>query len=231
MDIKERILLVEDDINFGSVLKSYLELNDYDVVLKTDGASGYSTFKNEKFDLCILDVNMPNMDGFSLASEIKKINNTVPFIFLTAKTLKKDMMEGYQLGAEDYITKPFDTDILLYKIKAIIKRKVSNSVKEDITNEFRIGKYLFNYKLRIIYSDNNEQSLSPKEAELLKLLCLNINSVLLREQALIKIWGEENYFTTRSMDVYITKLRKYLKDDESVEIINIHGNGFRLLVR
>ncbi len=228
---KERILLVEDDLNFGSVLRSYLELNEYEVVLKNDGIQGLNAFRKELFNLCIIDVMLPNMDGFTLAKEIKISNPSVPFIFLTAKTLKADIIEGFKIGAYDYVTKPFDTDVLLLKIKAILKANlphVSLSVEPD---EFRIGKYFFNYKFRTIYLNGNEQVLSPKEAKLLRMLCINKNKVLSRECALTTIWGEESYFTTRSMDVYITKLRKYLKDDETIEIVNIHGNGFRLSVK
>jgi two-component system OmpR family response regulator len=228
---KERILLVEDDLNFGSVLRSYLELNDYEVVLKNDGIQGLQAFRKEHFHLCVIDVMLPNMDGFTLAKEIKNTNPAVPFIFLTAKTLKADIIEGFKIGAYDYVTKPFDTDVLLLKIKAILKAKTPAIAVNDEPEEFAVGKYLFNYKFRTIKLGNAEQVLSPKEAKLLRMLCLNINKVLSRECALTAIWGEESYFTTRSMDVYITKLRKYLKDDSSIEIINIHGNGFRLTVK
>lgn len=228
---KERILLVEDDINFGSVLKSYLELNEYEVVLKTDGVQGLNAFRREPFNLCIIDVMLPNMDGFTLAKEVKISNPSVPFVFLTAKTLKKDIIEGFKIGAYDYITKPFDTDVLLLKIKAILKVGLPHSNPIVEQDEYRIGKYIFNCKFRTISFDSKEQVLSPKEAKLLHLLCINKNKVLSRECALTTLWGEESYFTTRSMDVYITKLRKYLKDDSSIEIINIHGNGFRLSVK
>ncbi len=229
MQKKEKILLVEDDVNFGSVLKSYLQLNDFEVVLKTDGNQGLAAFINESFNLCILDIMLPYMDGFDLAKEISKINPDIPFVFLTSKTLKSDILEGYKIGAFDYITKPFDTDIFLYKIKAIFKAQNHQnniSVKED--KNYIIGKYNFNSKLREIYFEKNKIKLSPKESELLNLLCLYKNDFLPREIALKTIWGEDNYFTTRSMDVYITKLRNYFKNDSNISIINIHASGFKL---
>ena len=227
MDKKNRILLVEDDPNFGSILKSYLELNDFDVMLKTDGKQGLSAFRSFPCDICILDVMMPEMDGFTLAREIRKLNTDIPVIFLTAKTLKSDVIEGFRTGADDYITKPFDSELLLYKIKAILKR----APKEDENPQtlFRIGKFNFNYTLRDLASNEESFHLSPKEAELLRMLCIAKGGVLLRKDALEKIWEADNYFTTRSMDVFVARLRKYLKTDPSVEIINIHGNGFRLV--
>lgn len=229
---KEKILLVEDDVNFGMVLRSYLELNEYNVSLKQDGYQGLQAFKKDNFSLCILDVMMPNMDGFTLAAEIRKLNKTIPLLFLTAKTLKEDILKGYNLGADDYITKPFDTDIFLLKVKAILNRLQSTpNAKQELPVEHKIGKYNFNYKIRTLQLETEIQKLSPKEAELLLKLCLHKNDVLQRDEALREIWGEDTYFTTRSMDVFITKLRKYLKDDPSIEIENIHGNGFRLYVK
>ncbi|HBX50215.1 MAG: hypothetical protein A2275_02545 [Bacteroidetes bacterium RIFOXYA12_FULL_35_11] len=229
---KEKILLVEDDVNFGMVLRSYLELNDFLVVLKQDGYQGLQAFKKESFALCILDVMMPNMDGFTLAAEIRKTDKKIPLLFLTAKTLKEDIIWGYNLGADDYITKPFDTDIFLHKVKVILKRvSESAAAKKETPVEFLIGKYKFNYKIRTLIFENTSQKLSPKEADLLAMLCMHQNDVLQRDEALRKIWGEDSYFTTRSMDVFITKLRKYLKEDPAIEIENIHGNGFRLFVK
>ena len=224
------ILLVEDEENFGSVLKNYLELNDYIVTLCADGNQGLVSFRNNIYDLCILDVMMPIRDGFSLATEIKKINAATPLIFLTAKKLKEDILKGYQIGADDYITKPFDTEVLLYKLKAILNRNTHQSQKEETTN-YTFGLFNFNTDTRELTSKISSKKLSPKEAELLKLLCDNINEVVSRDIALNKIWKDNNYFTTRSMDVFIAKLRKYLKEDLSIEIINVHGNGFRLLVK
>jgi len=225
-----RILLVEDDPNFGTVLKDYLSLNDYNVSHAKDGLEGLIMFKNDDFDLCILDVMMPRKDGFSLAKDIRSSNSEVPIIFLTAKTMKEDVLKGYQAGADDYLNKPFDSEVLLYKIKAILQRKEADeNVEEDIF-EFKIGKFDFNSKLRHLSFDGGDsQKLSPKESKLLKMLALHKNDLMPRELALTKIWRDDNYFTSRSMDVYIAKLRKYLKHDENVEILNIHGEGFRLL--
>ena len=230
MTKKIKILLVEDDPNFGSILKSYLELADYDVILKKDGKQGLAAFHMFRFDICILDIMMPEMDGFTLAREIRKSDKQVPFIFLTAKSLKEDMLEGFRIGADDYLTKPFDSEVLLYKISAILKRNsLSLSIPEEPT-EFRIGGFRFNSQLRTLTTGDNVHTLSPKEAELLKLLCSSKNGILSRKDALLKIWGTDDYFTTRSMDVFIARLRKFLKADPSVEILNIHGNGFRLVI-
>lgn len=227
---KPKILLCEDDTNLGMVLKNYLELNDYEVILERDGRLGLAAFQREKFDICLLDVMMPNMDGFTLAEEIRDINPDVPLFFLSAKTMKDDIIQGYKLGADDYITKPFDSEVLLLKIKAILKRN-EELHKEEANAEFDLGKYHFNPRLRQLTVNGNTQTLSPKENELLKMMSEYKNDLLPRETALKKIWGSDTYFNGRSMDVYIAKLRKYLKDDEKIEIVNIHGNGFRLVVQ
>lgn len=226
---KAKILLCEDDTNLGMVLKNYLELNDYDVILERDGRLGLAAFQREKFDICLLDVMMPNMDGFTLAEEIRDINPDVPLFFLSAKTMKDDIIQGYKLGADDYITKPFDSEVLLLKIKAILKRN-EEMHKEEANAEYDMGAYHFNPRLRELTISGKTQVLSPKENELLKMLCEYKNDLLSREIALKKIWGSDTYFNGRSMDVYIAKLRKYLKEDAQVEIVNIHGNGFRLVV-
>jgi two-component system, OmpR family, response regulator len=225
---KPQILLCEDDTNLGMVLKNYLELNDYEVVLERDGRLGLAAFQREKFDICLLDVMMPNMDGFTLAEEIRDINPDVPLFFLSAKTMKDDIIQGYKLGADDYITKPFDSEVLLLKIKAILKRN-EEMHREEVNAEFDLGKYHFNPRLRELTIDGKVQVLSPKENELLKMLSEYKNDLLSREIALKKIWGSDTYFNGRSMDVYIAKLRKYLKEDSDIEIVNIHGNGFRLV--
>lgn len=225
---KPKILLCEDDPNLGMVLKNYLELNDYEVVLERDGRLGLAAFQREKFDLCLLDVMMPHMDGFTLAEEIRDINPDVPLFFLSAKTMKEDIIQGYKLGADDYITKPFDSEVLLLKIRAILKRNEELN-KEQANIEFDLGQYHFNPKLRELSVQGKTQTLSPKENELLKMLAEYKNDLLPREIALKKIWGSDTYFNGRSMDVYIAKLRKYLKEDSSIEIVNIHGNGFRLV--
>jgi DNA-binding response OmpR family regulator len=228
MEQKSKILLVEDDPNFGSVLKNYLELNEYDVKLCTDGFDGIDKFNSGKYDLCILDVMMPRKDGFTLAKEIREKDKQIPIIFLTAKSMKDDMLSGFQVGADDYITKPFDSEVLLYKLKAILKRS-TDKVGDPTQKEFTVGKFHFNYDHRSIKTDSESHKLSPKEADLLRLLCLYKNELLPRQKALKEIWGDDNYFNARSMDVFITKLRKYLKEDASLDIINIHGKGFRLI--
>ena len=228
----KKILIVEDDPNFGSILRDYLTLNDYDVTLAKNGIEGLEKFKKEDFDLCILDVMMPYKDGFTLAKEIREKNETVPLIFLTAKSLKEDVLKGFKVGADDYLTKPFDSDVLLAKVKAILNRRVSktNTVDSD-EHLFTIGAFHFNSKLRFLsYQQQDPLKLSPKENQLLRLLVLHLNDLLPRDIALNKIWRDDNYFTSRSMDVYIAKLRKYLRQDPKVEILNIHGEGFRLVV-
>ena len=230
MKRKATIFLVEDDHNFGSVLKAYLEMNDYAVTWIDDGKDALIEFGHGDFDICVLDVMLPNVDGYAIAEGIRKIRSTVPFIFLTAKTLKADILKGYSTGADDYVTKPFDSEVLICKIDAILSRAAGIASSTDET-VFVLGQYEFNPDLREIKRGEIAIKLSPKESELLALLCKHMNEVLPRELALRTIWGEEGYFTTRSMDVFITKLRKYLKDDPSVEILNIHGNGFRLLVK
>jgi DNA-binding response OmpR family regulator len=225
---KTKILLCEDDQNLGMVLKNYLELNDFDVILERDGRLGLAAFQREKFDLCLLDIMMPHMDGFKLAEEIRDVDPDIPLFFLSAKTMKDDIIQGYKLGADDYITKPFDSEVLLLKIRAILKRNEEGN-KEQENKEYNLGSYHFNPKLRELSHDGKMQTLSPKENELLKLLAEHLNDLLPREHALKKIWGSDTYFNGRSMDVYIAKLRKYLKDDSNIEIVNIHGNGFRLV--
>lgn len=226
---KFKILLCEDDSNLGLVLKNYLELDEYEVTLERDGRLGLAAFQRESFDLCLLDVMMPNVDGFKLAEEIRDIDPDVPLFFLSAKTLKEDIIQGYKLGADDYITKPFDSEVLMLKIKAIIKRNEEDHKVSD-NQEYQLGNYHFNPKLRELKHGDLIQVLSPKENELLKMLSEHKNDLLTREKALKKIWGSDTYFNGRSMDVYIAKLRKFLKEDPQIEIVNIHGNGFRLVV-
>jgi two-component system OmpR family response regulator len=225
---KAKILLCEDDTNLGMVLKNYLELNDFDVTLERDGRLGLAAFQREKFDLCLLDIMMPHMDGFTLAEEIRDVDLDIPLFFLSAKTMKDDIIQGYRLGADDYITKPFDSEVLMLKIRAILKRNEEGN-KEQENKEYDLASFHFNPKLRELSHDGKMQTLSPKENELLKLLAEHLNDLLAREHALKKIWGSDTYFNGRSMDVYIAKLRKYLKDDPKIEIVNIHGNGFRLV--
>ncbi len=221
------VLLAEDDPNFGVVLKDYLELHDFKVTLARDGVEALREFKGSDPALCILDVMMPNKDGFTLARDIREIDGDIPIIFLTAKSMKEDMLKGFQIGADDYVTKPFDSEVLLYKIKAILNRKITP--EEEITL-FVIGRYSYDSEMRELKGPNQKsRTLSPKEGALLKLLVQNKNKLVSRSLALKKIWKDDNYFTGRSMDVYMAKIRKYLKDDPNVAIVNVHSEGFRLV--
>ncbi|MBT4709176.1 MAG: response regulator transcription factor [Flavobacteriaceae bacterium] len=227
----KNILLVEDDINFGALLNDFLTLHSYNVVLAKNGIEGLEKFKKSQFGLCVLDVMLPFKDGFTLAKEIREIDKDVPLFFLTAKTLKEDVLKGYKIGADDYLTKPFDSDILLLKIKSIFKRKQLINTREIVKHEFEFAKFKFNSKLRTLQFESEPIiKLSPKENQLLRMLLSYLNDLMPRELALVKIWNDDNYFTSRSMDVYIAKIRKYLTKDPSVEIQNIHGEGFRLVI-
>lgn len=227
----KNILLVEDDLNFGAVLNDFLKLHSYNVILAKNGIEGLEKFKKNQFGLCILDVMLPFKDGFTLGKEIREIDKDVPLFFLTAKTLKDDVLKGYKIGADDYLTKPFDSDILLLKIKSIFKRKKLNATQENIEFEFQFADFKFNSKLRTLqFQSEPSMKLSPKENELLRMLLNHLNDLMPRELALVKIWNDDNYFTSRSMDVYIAKIRKYLSKDTRVEIENIHGEGFRMFV-
>jgi DNA-binding response OmpR family regulator len=230
-DSNKKILIVEDDPNFGSILKEYLIINDYDITLAKNGIEGFEKFKKNDFDLCILDVMMPYKDGFTLAKEIREKNDSVPIFFLTAKNLKEDVLKGFKIGADDYLTKPFDSDVLLAKIKAVLSRQNTPAIPNSDEFEFEFSGFKFNSKLRFLtYKTDKPIKLSPKENQLLRLLVLHINDLLPRDIALNKIWRDDNYFTSRSMDVYIAKLRKYLSANEKVQILNIHGEGFRLVI-
>ncbi|MFC2100771.1 response regulator transcription factor [Bacteroidota bacterium] len=224
--IKANILLVEDDPNLSLVLQDYLEMLGYQTVLAKDGDEGLKTYISGKYDLCILDVMMPKIDGFSLAEEIRNKNSEIPIIFLTAKSLKEDRIKGFHKGCDDYITKPFSTEELSLRIEAILRRCRSLEISDEVS--FGIGKYLFDFTNMLLILDKEKQKLTKKESELLRLLCLNKNKLLSREKALKTIWGDDDYFIGRSMDVFITKLRKYLKADPSVSITNVHGTGFKL---
>lgn len=226
---KHRILLCEDDMNLGMVLKTFLELNDYEVVLERDGRAGFAAFSQGKFDICLLDVMMPKVDGFKLAENIREDDPEVPLFFLSAKTMKEDIIQGYKLGADDYITKPFDSEVLLLKIKAILKRNDEQNAYND-SIEYDFGNFHYTPRLRELTINGNVIKLSPKEGGLLSLLLANKNDLLSREEALKKVWGSDSYFNGRSMDVYIAKIRKYLAADETVEIKNIHGNGFKIII-
>ena len=228
---RKKILIVEDDPNFGSILKDYLKLHAYDVSLAKNGIEGLEKFKKISYDLCILDVMMPFKDGFSLASDIRSINEEIPLIFLTAKSFKQDFIKGFKIGADDYLIKPFDSEILLLKIKSILKRKLSSSKNNIEKLEYNFSSYKYNSKFRELQYENDKPiTLSPKEGKLLSLLLNNINDLTSREEALIKIWNDDNYFTSRSMDVYVTKIRKYLSKDLRIRIENIHGKGFKFSI-
>ena len=226
---KIRILLAEDDENLGSLLKEYLQAKAYETHWLSDGEKAYKSFKRNKYEICILDIMMPAKDGFTLAREIRMIDPEVPIIFLTAKSIKDDVLEGFSIGADDYITKPFSMEELLFRIEAILRRTQGKGNQSRQT-EFQIGKYHFDANKQLLSFGEETHKLTTKESELLKLLCNNANNVLERNFALKTIWVDDNYFNARSMDVYITKLRKYLKEDPAVEIMNIHGKGYKLIM-
>jgi two-component system OmpR family response regulator len=227
-NVKIQLLLAEDDENLGSLLQEYLIAKNYETIWVKDGEKAFRSFEKNHFDLCILDVMMPIKDGFTLASEIRMVDSGMPVIFLTAKSMKEDILEGFAIGADDYITKPFSMEELIFRIEAILRRTKGSG--EGINNCKNIGKYDFDPQKQILKINNLVHNLTTKETELLKLLCNNKNRILERNFALKAIWIDDNYFNARSMDVYITKLRKYLKDDPSVQIINVHGKGYKLIV-
>lgn len=226
---KIRILLAEDDENLGVLLKEYLQAKNYETDLLPDGDKAFKSFQKNFYDICVLDVMMPIKDGFTLAKEIRAINKEIPIIFLTAKSIKDDILQGFRLGADDYITKPFSMEELLFRLEAILRRTKADS-KLSAQNVYTLGKYIFDFQKQTLTSTDDTHKLTTKESELLKLLCDNMNEILDRNYALKAIWSDDSYFNARSMDVYITKLRKYLKDEPSIEIINVHGKGFKLIV-
>lgn len=228
MEQKLHILLCEDEESLGMLVREYLQAKGYNAELYLDGEAGYKAFMRSKFDMCLLDVMMPKMDGFTLAREIRMQNSDVPIIFLTAKNLKEDVLEGFKLGADDYLTKPFSMDELVYRMEAILRRVKGNS-KQTITI-YKLGKFTFDVQRQVLEGPDGQTKLTTKESELLTLLCAHANEVLERELALKTIWIDDNYFNARSMDVYITKLRKHLRADASIEINNVHGKGYRLIV-
>ncbi|WP_026473856.1 response regulator transcription factor RprY [Alkaliflexus imshenetskii] len=227
MEKEYKILLTEDDENLGMLLREYLVAKGYDTDLMPDGEAGYEAFMSKKYDVCIFDVMMPKKDGFTLAREIRMVNTEVPIIFLTAKSMKEDIFQGFKIGADDYLTKPFSMEELLFRIEAILRRTKGTLASQDV---FQIGKYKFDTQKQQLIDGDKIVKLTTKESELLKLLCNNANKVLERNFALKTIWVDDNYFNARSMDVYITKLRKHLKDEPSVEILNVHGKGYKLVM-
>lgn len=224
------LLLVEDDINLGSLLQEYLIDKGFPTDLATDGQKGWQSFVDKEYDLCIFDVMMPKKDGFSLAKEVRMSGRDVPIIFLTAKSMKEDTMQGFRVGADDYVTKPFDREELLLRIEAILRRYKKQPDAQDETNIFQVGQLTFDYSHQLLKSGDKSTRLTSKESELLRLFCQNLNQPISRSFALKTIWGDDSYFNARSMDVYITKLRKYLREDPSIQIMNLHGEGFKLMV-
>ena len=222
-----KILLCEDDENLGMLLREYLQAKGFVAELCADGEAGFKAFLKTKFDICVLDVMMPKKDGFTLAQEIRSANTDVPIIFLTAKTLKEDILEGFKLGADDYITKPFSMEELVFRIEAILRRTKGKKSRESTV--YRLGQFTFDTQKQLLQIGEKQTKLTTKENELLALLCSHSNEILQRDFALKTIWIDDNYFNARSMDVYITKLRKHLKDDPQIEIINIHGKGYKLI--
>ena len=225
---KINILLAEDDKNLGVILKKYLEAKDISVTLCTNGEEALQAFNEGGFNFCIFDVMMPLMDGFTLAKEVKKLDKRIPIIFLTAKTTQKDVIEGFTLGADDYITKPFSMDELLLRIQAVYNRA---SFDTPAPTTFKLGSFTFDAPRHLLIKGDESRKLTSKEADLLLLLCEHMNDTLERTVALRKVWYEDSYFNARSMDVYVTKLRKYFKDEPNVELVNVHGVGFKLLVK
>lgn len=225
-----KVLLAEDDKNLGAVLKAYLEAKGYLTTLCINGKEAFDFFNKKKFDFCIVDVMMPVKDGFTLAQEIRKLDKQIPILFLTAKSMQEDKIRGFEIGGDDYLTKPFSMEELLMRMKAILRRVNEKSESEARTSVYKLGKMTFDYNRQILLTASGENKLTSKEAELLRLLCENANDVLDRSAALNRIWQDDSYFNARSMDVYITKLRKYLKEDPSVELLNVHGIGFKLVL-
>jgi DNA-binding response OmpR family regulator len=226
--MKPRILLAEDDESFGILLREYLQAKNFEVELFANGEKAFRSFERNHYDICLFDVMMPVKDGFTLARDVRMINSDIPIIFLTAKSLKEDVLEGFKIGADDYITKPFSMEELIFRLEAILRRTRGDAT--EVLSQFKIGEYVFDSTKQSLIYKEQERKLTTKEADLLKLLCLNANKILERNFALKSIWIDDSYFNARSMDVYITKLRKYLKEDTSVEIINVHGKGFKLII-
>ena len=228
MDDNIKIMLCEDDENLGMLLREYLQAKGFSAELYPDGEAGYRAFMKQKYDICILDVMMPKKDGFTLAQEIRQANADVPIIFLTSKQLKEDILEGFKIGADDYITKPFSMEELVFRVEAILRRVRGKKNKES--SVYRVGNFTFDTQKQLLTIGDKQTKLTTKENELLALLCSHANEILQRDFALKTIWIDDNYFNARSMDVYITKLRKHLKDDPQIEIINIHGKGYKLII-
>jgi DNA-binding response OmpR family regulator len=226
---KQSILLLEDDPNLGLILQEHLAMNGFDASLAVDGAEGFAAYRKGRYDLCLIDVMMPRMDGFTFAREVRHIDQKTPLIFLTAKSLKEDRIQGLKIGADDYITKPFSMEELLLRIHAVLKRSGKEDRDAETPDEFTIGSYTFLHGKRALSRKGRSRRLTAREADLLRLLCLHKNATLDRNDALKELWGDDSYFNSRSMDVFVSKLRRYLRDDPTVEILSEHGKGLRLL--
>lgn len=229
MNSSGKILLLEDDANLGLVIQEHLQMNGFTVILRTNGDDGLDEYRRNRYDLCLVDIMMPKRDGFSFAREVRSRDQNTPLIFLTAKAMKEDKITGFRIGCDDYLTKPFSIEELLLRIQAVLRRSRGRSTEKE-PDRFAIGRYTFDARLQLLCHGDRRHKLTPTESELLHLLCLNMNRTLERETALHRIWGNEDYFSGRSMDVFISKLRKYLKDDPGVRIVGVHGKGFRLIV-
>ncbi len=230
MDSSPRLLLLEDDPNLGTIIRDHLTLNGFDVVLHTNGEDGLAAYRQSNFDLCLVDIMMPKLDGFSFARTVRETDAVTPIIFLTAKSLKEDKIEGFKIGCDDYLTKPFSVEELLLRIQAVLRRTKGPAAKVDQPTRFEIGKYIFDSRRQLLTHGRTQYKLTAKETDLLRLLCLHMNETLDRETALREVWQSDSYFSGRSMDVFVSKLRKYFKDDKRIEILTIHGKGFRLIV-
>ena len=229
MTKRRRVILLEDDANLGTVLQEHLQMHGFDVTLCPDGEQGLVVWRPNEFELCLVDVMMPKRDGFSFAEEVRRRDKEIPIIFLTARSMKEDKIHGFKVGCDDYITKPFSVEELMLRIEAVLRRTSGRSVSAT-TDEFEIGSYRFQYSRQLLTRGEHEQKLTPKESELLRFLCMNPNRTILREEALREVWNDDSYFAGRSMDVFVSRLRKYLKEDPSIEIMGVHGKGFRLVI-
>jgi len=226
--LRQNILLLEDDPNLGIVIQENLQMRGYDVTLCTDGEAGKKAYGRQPYDLCLVDVMMPKKDGFTFAREVRRIDEKTPIVFLTAKAMKEDRIEGFTIGGDDYVTKPFSMEELILRIQAVLKRTTGAGTAARQENSYALGKYAFDVVARTLSSGDRSQRLTTKEADLLALLCQYRNDVLPREIALKRIWGDDSYFNSRSMDVFLSKLRNYLKDDDRLEILTVHGKGVKL---
>ncbi len=227
--MRPRLLIVEDDPNLGEILSEYLGLKGFDTTLSRDGEEGEETYRNGSFDLCILDLMMPKKDGFTLAKEIRSMDDDVPIIFLTAKSMKQDIIKGFTIGADDYMTKPFSMEELLLRIQAVLKRSTKRQEEEEFPNPFELGSLTYYYPENKLVTSKREIKLTTKENELLKIFFEHLNQTVVRSVALKRIWKDDSYFNARSMDVYIAKIRKYLADEPSLKLLTIHGEGFKLV--